>query len=171
MKFDQLVQSILVEKRCEGSLPELTSKREVYTMTVYTDAETINPNPWKLQEGQLQDWDDNYKNHSNAMLYWETPTFNEALNHFKTGYTLFKGRKFNSPIGKLLSRQLSTHIVQTITDRIGNLQGNWKVINSTEGSDSLTIGVEIDMEHYRTQGIQDAVASNLDDGSQDISDW
>ena len=170
MKFNQLVQSILVEKRCEGSLPELTSKREVYTMTVYMGDYHINPNPWKYQQDELRDWDNNYYHHTSAKLFCSTNLLGVALMHFKDAHRLFHIKRFDSPIGKLWPKEIPVHVIQTIVDRIGDLKGKWKVITDTD-SDSLTIGVEIDMLHYRTQGMQDAVASNLDDDSQDISDW
>ena len=50
--------------------------------------------------------------------------------------------------------------------------GEWSVEGSTIQRDYYTIDVFVlvDQDYYRTQGIQDAVASKLDK-SIDISDW
>ena len=106
-----------------------------------------------------QEWDDDFDDYGAAVVC-TTENFQQALQGLKELYATH-ANDFN-PSGTLSTsrpEEISQQDLQTITDNIGNLIGTWKVIDDTANSNSIMIGVKVDLSAYSSvyNSIQDDI--------------
>jgi len=174
MKFDKLVNSILNES--VNRLPILDGNREAYVMGVPLYTLKTDPEATRLEEGALEMWDDNYADISDGELIGTFNDFATALKTLDDICASLYDELDLFPHNETGPCSLPDSTKQIITEKIGHLIGKWKVINTHQPDSEnwtgveLLIGVDVDLVHYRTGGLRDAVKTAIDD-TDDISDW
>jgi len=166
MNFDKLVTKILQENK--SRLPILDGEREIYIRSVSLENGMCFGTFDREVDYNIQEWDDDYDDYG-ATVICTTKNFKEALNVLDDA---FKDEENYSPYISRKPGPLPAEAVEKITKDLGYLQGTWKVINDLSNSTCLMIGVDVDLDYYRVQGVKD-VATDIakQTGESDISDW
>lgn len=149
MNFDKLIDNIL--ESITNTIPILDGQEEIYrTALFHRDRSTTVLPPRRLTQQLFRDSKPHYRG-------------NDALQALDVVDKLLVKAETNTEKAELFRNNIKQllHVV-----------GEWSVEGSTIQRDYYTIDVFVlvDQDYYRTQGIQDAVASKLDK-SVDISDW
>ena len=166
MNFDKLVTKILQESK--SRLPILDGEREIYIRSVSMEDGMCFGTFDREDEYNTQEWDDDYEDYG-ATVICTTQHFSEAL---KVLDDAFKDEENYSPYISRKPGPLPTEAVEKITKDLGYLQGTWKIISDLSNSNCFMIGVEVDSEYYRVQGVKDVAADIAKEtGESDISDW
>lgn len=166
MNFDKLVRSILQENK--SRLPILDGEREIYVRSVSMEDGMCFGTFDREGDYNIQEWDDDYDDYGGEVIC-TTKNFKEALKELQSA---FSDEENHSPYISRMAVPLPTEAVEKITKDIGYLIGTWKVIWDIANSNCLMIGVEVDSEYYRVQGVKDLAADVAKEtGESDISDW
>ena len=166
MNFDKLVTKILQESK--SRLPILDGEREIYIRIVSIENGMCFGTFDREDEHNTQEWDYDYEDYG-ATVICTTQDLTEALNVLDDA---FKDEENYSPYISRKPGPLPTEAVEKITKDLGYLQGTWKVISDLSNSNCFMIGVEVDLDHYKHQGIRNLAADIAKEtGESDISDW
>lgn len=176
MNFNKLVNNILNETTNQLPILRHDDDRVVYLLGISLDTLRVDPEAARLEEDALLMWDDDYADASNGELIGTFNDFTTALKALNDAYKVLCYEFDLAFHDETRSCNLPDYTKQIITDKIGHLIGKWKVIkteipDSTNWTDvELVIGVDIDLSHYNTGGLRDAVKTAIDD-TDDIIDW